>query len=180
LVKHFYLQSILRDVRGPTIDFGCGAGQLLARLPAGSVGFEVNPYLIDSLRNAGLSVRQARAEMVDFDLPQFDGGRFRTLVIAHVLEHLSDPASALLTLFAACRRLGIQRVIVVVPGRRGFASDRTHKTFVDQEYLVAKLPPGGEGFVRSKVNYFPGPWEWIGRYFAFHELKVVFDRRSGS
>ena len=52
-VKGFYLRNILRDVRGSAIDFGCGADQLLERLPPGSAGLEVNKYLIEELRRSG-------------------------------------------------------------------------------------------------------------------------------
>jgi SAM-dependent methyltransferase len=177
-VKGFYLRNILRDVRGPAIDFGCGAGQLLEQLPPGSMGLELNSYLIEELRQAGLTVHQARAEMSDFELTHFAAGRFRTLIIAHVLEHLADPAAALRVLLAACRRLGIVRVVVVVPGAKGFASDRTHKTFIDHAYIEGHLPQNSEGFVRSSPSYFPGPWEWIGRHFVFNEMKLVFDRAT--
>ena len=176
LIKGFYLRNMLHDVKGPTIDFGCGAGQLLARLPAGSVGLEVNPHLIQALRSAGLTVHQAHAAMSDFELVDLSSGRFRTLVIAHVLEHLPDPAEALSILFAACNRIGIERVIVVVPGARGFASDSTHRTFIDRGYVTAKLSMNFAGFRRTSLSYFPLPWEWVGRYFVFHEMKIVFDR----
>lgn len=175
LIKGFYLREILREVRGPCIDFGCGAGQLLTKLPPGSVGLEVNPFLISSLRERGLSVVEARAEMQDFELGSFANGVFRTLVIAHVLEHLPDPLAALQVLFAACTRLGIERVIVVVPGAVGYASDHTHKTFISQKWLDSNMPTEFAGFMRSSINYFPGNLEWIGRYFVFHEMKVVFD-----
>ena len=175
-VKAFYLRHILRDTRGPTIDFGCGAGQLLERLPKGSIGLEVNPHLIESLRRTGLQVRQARAEIQDFDLSDFLVGVHKTLVIAHVLEHLPDPATALLTLLAACRRLEIERVIVIVPGIKGFAADRTHKTFVDSTYLETRIPRISSGYTRNRPSYFPGPWASLGRMFMFHEMKVVFDR----
>lgn len=175
-VKGFYLRHILHDVlHGPCIDFGCGAGQLLARLPSGSVELEVNPHLIESLASAGLMARQARGEMRDFELSGFDPGSFRTLVIAHVLEHIPDPVAALLALLAACRRIGIERVGVIVPGAKGHAADDTHKTFIDRAYLESSVPQSAEGFIRSHVSYFPGPWEWVGRYFVFHEMKVVFD-----
>lgn len=177
-VKGFYLRNMLRDVRGPCIDFGCGAGQLLARLPSGSVGLEVNPHLIESLRGRGLDVRQAHAEMRDFELIGLPAGTFRTLVIAHVLEHLPDPAAALQVLLASCRRLGIERVIVVVPGAKGYASDHTHKTFITRRWLDDNTPQQQSGFVRSRVEYFPGPWAWVGRHFIFHEMKVVFDRKA--
>ena len=175
-IKGFYLRNILREVRGPAIDFGCGAGQLLARLPPGSVGLEVNQYLIEELRSSGFTVCQARGEMQDFELTGFATSSFRTLVIAHVLEHLPDPVAALHLLLAACLRLGIERVIVVVPGAKGYASDRTHKTFIDHAYLENHMPQNSEGFVRSSISYFPGPWQWVGRHFVFHEMKVIFDR----
>lgn len=178
LVKSFYLRNVLRDVRGPTIDFGCGAGQLLSRLPAGSVGLEVNPHLIEALRAAGHTVQLASAEMRDFELGGVEPGCFRTLVIAHVLEHLPDPAAALRVLLAACSRLAIERVIVVVPGAKGFASDRTHKTFIDLPYLQSNMLAKVGEFALTGASYFPGPWEWVGRYFVFHELKVVFDRQA--
>ena len=178
MIKHFYLQRILQDVRGPSIDFGCGAGQLLRRMPPGSVGLEVNPHLIEALRNDGLSVHQARAEIQDFELVGFAPGTFRTLVIAHVLEHLPDPVAALRVLFAACRRIGVEQVIVVVPGAEGYASDSTHKTFIDRSYLGLHTPQSGEGFACASLSYFPGPWEWVGRHFVFHEMKLVYKRTA--
>lgn len=175
-VKGFYLRQILRDVAvGPCVDFGCGAGQLLERLPPGSVGLEVNPYLIESLRSAGRTVHQAKADMVDFELASLPEGFFRSLVIAHVLEHVPDPMAALQILLTACQRLGIKRVVVVVPGEKGFASDHTHKTFIDHDFLESRMPLPCSGFNLSSLTYFPGPWEWVGRYFVFHEMKVVFD-----
>lgn len=177
LVKGFYLRNLLRDLNGPCIDFGCGAGQLLARLPTGSLGLEVNPYLIVALRAAGLQVNQAHADMSDFELEGLRGaGHFKSLVIAHVLEHLPDPAAALRILLRASGRLGIRRVVVVVPGAKGFASDATHKTFIDRAWVTANIPPSLEGFNRKPVEYFPGDAEWLGRHYVFHEMKIIFDR----
>lgn len=180
LIKGFYLRNILRDVSGPTIDFGCGAGQLLAHLSLGSVGLEVNRSLIDNLRSVGLTVFQASATLQDFELLDFDTNKFRTLVIAHVLEHLPDPAQALQVLLTACQRLDIDRVVVVVPSAKGYASDRTHKTFIDQNYLTKKIPLQTGGFAQSSIRYFPGPWAWVGRYFVYHEMKVIYDRVTES
>lgn len=179
LVKEFYLRNVLRDVRGPTLDFGCGSGQLLERLPTGSEGLEVNPYLIEGLRGVGLKVRRVSGEEPDFELQGLAVGQFRTLVLAHVLEHLPDPAKALRMLLAASLRLGIERVIVVVPGAKGYASDYTHMTFIDRAYIENHQLLNCEGFSCSSLSYFPGAWEWLGRYFIFHEMKVVFHRIPG-
>ena len=40
LIKHFNLDNVLRELAGSTIDIGCGAGQLLRRLPPGSIGLD--------------------------------------------------------------------------------------------------------------------------------------------
>lgn len=178
LVKGFYLRETLREVQGSTVDFGCGAGQLLARLPKDSLGLEVNPHLIAALRSQGLTVQQSQGTMVDFELRNLPSGRFRSLVIAHVLEHLPDPAVALSVLLASCRRIGIQRVVVIVPGAKGFASDPTHKTFIDAAWVKSNFPDRLEGFCFSPPTYFPGPWAWVGHYFVFHEMKLVFDQRT--
>lgn len=175
IVKGFYHRNVVRHARGPTIDFGCGAGQMLERLPAGSVGLELNPHLIKALRERHLSVVQANGDLGDFELKTFQEGVFRSLVISHVLEHLPDPVEALKVLFRACQRLGITRVIAVVPGEKGFASDRTHKTFIDQAYLDTRVPEVMEGFSRTHLSYYPGPWAWVGRYYVFHEMQFIFD-----
>lgn len=176
LVKRLYLANLLSEVRGPTIDFGCGAGQLLERLPAGSLGLEVNPHLVTFLTARGLQVTAIDADARAFELPGLPSATYRTLVIAHVLEHLPDPAGALTTLLQSCRRIGVERVVVVVPGWRGFQSDRTHRTFIDRRYLREHFSRPVGGFEVSSLGYFPGPWEWLGRWFVYHELKAVFDR----
>lgn len=175
LVKAFYLRNMLRELQGPTVDFGCGAGQLLSRLPAGSVGLEVNPHLVAELEAQGLTVIQARGDIADFDLPDLPAGCFKSLVIAHVLEHLPDPSLAFGRLLDACRRLGIDRVLVVVPGARGFSSDGTHKTFVDREYVVDCFDADRHGFRRVVMRYFPIDWAPLGRILVFHEMLVLFE-----
>ena len=43
LIKYLYLNNILREATGSTIDFGCGAGQLLTYIPNNSIDLETNP-----------------------------------------------------------------------------------------------------------------------------------------
>lgn len=177
-IKGFYLRNMLRYLAGPTIDFGCGAGQLLARLPTGSVGIEVNPVLVQRLVGHGFQVFPAQGDDHDFELADLPAGRFESLVIAHVLEHLDDPARALVALLRACVRLGVTRVLVVLPGHKGFRSDTTHRTFIDRAWLAAHPLPPNLGFVMSTVSDFPGP-RWLRPWFTFQELLVTFDRSGG-
>ncbi|MBK8401761.1 MAG: hypothetical protein IPL29_12100 [Propionivibrio sp.] len=95
------------------------------------------------------------------------------------LDRFYDPAKAMRMLLAACLRLGFERVIVVVPGAKGYASDYTHMTLVDHTYFKNHQLLNCEGFVCSSLSYFPGPWKWLGCHFVFNETKLVFDRVPG-
>ena len=174
-VKQFYLDRILRHARGVTVDIGCGAGQLLEQLPPGSIGLEVNPALLRDLRAQGLPVLPIEPDETRVTLGDLQAGVAETAVLSHVLEHFADAASVLHRLLADCRALGIARLIVVVPGRVGYASDATHKTFVTVDYLRRHGLLEGPGFVVAHQSYFPGDFEAIGRLFIYHELMLVYD-----
>ena len=76
MVKAGYLANLTRRFDGPTIDLGCGAGQLLERLPPGSVGLEFNIALLEHLKRLHLDVLQYDAIADGFSLsPLFDTGR---------------------------------------------------------------------------------------------------------
>ena len=177
IIKSFYLDNILRDVTGKTIDFGCGAGQLLARLPVGSVGLEANPHLVAALCTSGLNSQQYD-DGDNFSFVDFPCGHYQTFVMAHVLEHFDDAGKILKKILHSCARIGIERAIIVVPGAKGYKSDRTHKTFVNWNYLKEHGLLNCEGYAAKKVSYFPINNESIGKYLIFHELKLTYEKIS--
>jgi hypothetical protein len=175
-IRKLYLDNILREVRGPTIDFGCGAGQLLSRLPAGSVGLELNPHLVNRLRDSGLNAVRYDSDADDFEFKGFEKERFQTLVISHVLEHFDNVPQIMQRMFRGCFGLGIKRIIVVVPGIKGYRSDATHRTFVTERFIDSHGLARCEGFNLARASYFPGNLRKFGSAFTFHELKMVYDR----
>ena len=178
LIKQFYLNRILRFVDGVTVDIGCGAGQLVEQLPPGSIGIEVNPALIATLRARGLEVLQVDPDPSAISLGSLRAGVARTAVLSHVLEHFDDAATVLRRLMADCRSLGIARLVVVVPGLVGFRSDATHRTFVTLDYLRQNGLLAGPGFDVVHRSFFPGDAQFIGRLFIYHELMIVYDLRG--
>lgn len=174
-VKGFYLRSLLGHVSGPTIDYGCGAGQLLRLLPEGSLGLEINPHLVEALRVAGLNVRLWQPVLEAFDLRGLDDRGYRTLVLSHVLEHLPDPTAALTRLLTACRRIGVNRVVVVVPGQKGYESDTTHRTFVDSKFIEKNGWGKIAGFRLAHRRFFPLPWERGGDVYIYNEMQLLFE-----
>lgn len=177
-IKGFYLDHALAEVHGPTIDFGCGAGQILARLPAGSIGIEINPALVRQVRAMGLDVVAYDAFADDFAFSGFAQDHYKSLVISHVLEHFDDSAAIMRKMWRSAARLGIDTIVMIVPGEKGYASDATHKTFVTEQYLREHDLTRCEGFAIDKVHYFPGDSAAIGKHFVFHEMKVVYRRAA--
>lgn len=177
-VRGFYLRSAVAQLKGPTIDFGCGIGELLARLPQGSTGLEINPATVRHCRARGLDVVHYDADNDGWTLsPLVAAGRsYQSMVISHVLEHLDNPMDKFNALLKAARSLGVDRVLAIVPGRAGFASDNTHLTFVDAGMLSSDAPVRGTGFVLARQRYFPGNWRAIGDRFTHHELQATFQR----
>ena len=178
-VRRAYLVSAARKLTGPTLDFGCGVGELLSRLPAGSMGVEYNPASVALCRARGLDVVSYDGFADDWSLSTLPPDReFTSLVISHVLEHLEQPEEVLHRLLVAATGFGVGRVLVIVPGRAGYKIDRTHVTFVDAQKLAKPGVVAGTGFEMTAAGYFPGNWRRVGDWFPHHELQVLYTRNT--
>ena len=180
LIKSRYIQNLVRVFDGPTIDLGCGAGQVLERLPSGSVGLEINDTLIGYLKALQLNVLKYDALADDFALTPLSGqgpGRYHHLLSAHVLEHFDDPVHAVRRLAASCDALGVQSMTFVVPGEKGFSSDPTHRVFVTEAFIRQQGLADCGPFHLDSVSYFPLNWRGMGKWFTYHECILTWRRR---
>jgi len=177
-VRAFYLRTLRSLTRGVTLDYGCGAGELLGLLAPGSEGAEVNEEAVAYGRARGHAVTTVHTRDGELDLSCVRPGRFDTIVLSHVLEHMEDPAAGLRALLAACPDLGVSRIVVVVPGAAGFRTDATHRTFVDDAYLASHglLPPNAGAWKVARDAYFPVNSRRLAGLVPWLELQVVYDR----
>lgn len=173
-VRKLYLKRAARQLPGKTLDFGCGVGELLAWLPEGSQGVEYNRATVEHCRARGLDVRFYDGFEDGWSLSAFgpeDG--FRSMVISHVLEHLDEPAAVLGRLLRTAERLGMENVLVIVPGRAGFRIDPTHRVLVDEDMIRAAV---GAPWRVERAFRFPFDWERVGDVFVYNELHVKLAR----
>lgn len=176
-VRRAYLRSAASQLTGPTLDFGCGVGELLQRLPAGSRGLEYNPATVAYCQHIGLPVQAYDGFADDWNLGVLPADcRLESMVISHVLEHLDDPMDILRRLLKAATRHGVRKVLVIVPGKAGYRIDSTHRTFVDRAMLLQPSITEDSGFAVHSARWFPGNLRAIGDWFPHHELQVVFER----
>jgi SAM-dependent methyltransferase len=181
VLRRFIRRSYLRDIaaycQGRTIDFGCGIGELLGLLPEGSVGFEINPVVVAHCRQNGLEVFHYDPVSDEYRLEVLMPGTFDSFTMNHVLEHLADPADVLSRIFDSCTRLGIRRIVLTVPGRKGYSFDQTHLTFVDETYLRERGLLDHPAFVLRLHKHYPVNWRSFGAWFTHNEYRLVFDAR---
>jgi len=81
------------------LDVGCGAGDFMAAMRGLGwqvTGVETDPRAVERARGRGLDARHTGLEQAGFDDASFD-----TVTMAHVIEHVHDPAR----LLAECRRI---------------------------------------------------------------------------
>lgn len=140
--------DLCADLPGPLLDFGCGAGALVAALRAG--GIDASGLELDQAQMREAARPDARAHLTYysgvFPAP-FADGAFRAVTCCEVLEHIPDYEQAV----AELARLTRERVVVTVPDMsgvpRGFRHgvvpwhllERSHLNFFTQQSLGALL-----------------------------------------
>lgn len=174
-IRHFYLNNVLKYVLGKTVDLGCGAGELLGKLPTGSIGLEINPAAVKHCCNNGLEAILYNPEQDNYSFSEIPEGEFNTLIFSHVLEHLDHPENVLKKILQSCERLKLKRVIIIVPGLKGFKYDSTHKNYINRAYLQEHQLEKIGNFTVTQLQYFPFNHEIVGTWFTHNEMMVIYD-----
>lgn len=163
-VQRPYRWNLQRLDLGRTLDVGCGIGRNLHNLPVGSVGVDHNATSIAVAREAGLDAVTSE----EFTAAPPPPGSFRTLLFAHVLEHMTPEFAQ--GLVADYLPYSSQRVVAICPQERGYASDATHVTFLEADDIADILSSAGVVVERAYSFPFPRP---VGKVFTYNETVVV-------
>jgi SAM-dependent methyltransferase len=133
-------------------ELGCGSGGMLEPLAAfgPAVGVELDPALREIARGRGLDVRAGALP----DRIPLEAGRWDTVCLFDVLEHVADEAGAL----RACRRLLAPdgRLVVTVPAYQWLWSRHDELLGHRRRYTARALRAavGAAGFAVERVTYF--------------------------
>jgi SAM-dependent methyltransferase len=146
LYRRLWLYPRLCDaLAGRVLDVGCGIGDFL-RFRPGTIGVDIDAEAVGWCRAQGLDARSMTPERLPFDDRVFDG-----VVLDNVLEHLAAPEALLDEIRRVLREEG--RLIVGVPGSRGFTADPDHKIHYDEPSLTAVLQH--HGFCCEQIMHMP-------------------------
>lgn len=154
---------------GRVLDIGCGLGRHLWHLQqvAPSVGVDHNEHSVAIARSRRLNAFTPE----DFHVSaEAQPESFDTLLLSHVLEHLSPAdAASLLEEYLVYLRPG-GRLITMTPQEKGFASDQTHVTFMDGSRMK-QLAQSAQLQMERQYS-FPFP-RGFGRLFRYNEFVTV-------
>jgi len=125
--------------------------------------------------NKGLNVIHYNPEVDQYNLSFLKQGQYKSLLISHVLEHLDNPDQVFRTLLESCERIGVVRVFVCVPGKKGYAHDATHMTFINSDYIYDKKLHETASFKISKIGYYPFNMMRVGNYFTHNEMFIIYN-----
>ena len=167
-VQALHRWNLRRLDPGFTLDIGCGIGRNLLHLSGHSVGVDINEHCVRAARGRGLTAFTPGEFLrsTDYNRP----GRFDTLLLAHVAEHMTeDEVVALLREYESLLR-SEGKLILIAPQEAGFKSDPTHVELMD----FARLTRISDrlGFRLERAFSFPFP-RWVGRLFTYNEFVVV-------
>jgi len=163
--RHLLYPRLARRLVGRSLDVGCGVGDFLRYRP-GTVGVDVNPRTVEYCRSLGLDAHLMAPDRLPFDAAAFDSA-----LLDNVLEHIEDRGPLLAELRRVLRPGG--RLLVGVPGLRGWDSDPDHKIAYDEASLTAAVEAGG--FRVTEIFHTP-LWRsaWLSRTLRQYCVFALF------
>jgi SAM-dependent methyltransferase len=158
---------ICRHLKGRAIDVGCGIGDMVAYRP-NTTGVDVNPSTVKYCREMGLDV----VEMKPDQLP-FDNDVFESAILDNVMEHIEAPEKLLAEINRVLVKKG--KLVVGVPGKKGYSWDPDHKVFYDLKTLkeVMKM----NGFIYEKHFYLPFRFSYFNDSLRQYCLYAIFNAK---
>jgi SAM-dependent methyltransferase len=164
--NHWLYPRLCRYLRGRVLDVGCGIGDMLRYRP-GTIGVDVNPAAVSWCSEQGFDAR-----IMEKDRLPFGDAEFECAVLDNVLEHLEAPRALLAEIRRVIRPGG--RLVVGVPGRKGYMRDPDHKIFYGERDVVGLLGFAG----MSCEGTFAMPWRssWFDANLPQYSIYGVFRR----
>jgi ubiquinone/menaquinone biosynthesis C-methylase UbiE len=169
-MRKYFFSPLEPYLKGDVLDLGCGIGEVADHVETKDryFGVDINPFCIEYLNSKKLWAKLGSA----YDIPM-DSKSVDVVIFSHVLEHLSDPPKAMNEINRVLRPSGT--LIVIVPMRRGYITDSTHRKFYDS----ARLREIAEEYDYEviSISNFPIHWELLGNYFYFFEDRLIAKKK---
>ncbi|MBI4685919.1 MAG: class I SAM-dependent methyltransferase [Nitrospirae bacterium] len=161
-LRKLFLQPIAKYFSGKVLDIGAGIGEFLELYPD-ATGVDIDKHCVSYCNSRGLNCVQGDIYNLPFEDNSFDG-----ILLNNILEHLDSPAEAFFEIKRVLKNKG--KLMIELPGRKGFYFDKTHVKFWEKDEVVQFL--GKRGFQEIRAIYFPVPFKAAGAFLTHNKLRV--------
>lgn len=152
--RFFVYPKIVHFSNGKALDIGCGVGGLLAYNPD-IVGVDINKHCVEYCQSLGLKVSEMEADILPFEAHSFN-----TVILDNVLEHIAEPVPLVREITRILTPNG--RMIVLVPGKKGYRRDKDHKRYYDFKGVSSFASENGFAVVAKRSL----PLPWLTKIFS--------------
>lgn len=162
-----YRWNLRRLQTGFTLEVGCGVGRNLLHLAGNGVGVDHNAYSVAIARSRGCEAFTPDEFLAS---PFNRDARFDSLLLAHVVEHMTESAAIrLINAYLYALKPG-GKLILIAPQEMGYRSDPTHVQFMDMAALERIVRAVGLEPVKAFSFPFPRP---VGHLFRYNEFVTI-------
>ncbi|HYQ72778.1 MAG TPA: class I SAM-dependent methyltransferase [Gammaproteobacteria bacterium] len=156
-----------RMLQGRVLDYGCGIGDFL-RYRDNSSGVDINQYGVDYCKSLGLDVQLAKGGMIPHPESSFD-----SVILDNVLEHIPpvDVDRVIGEIMRVLRPGG--RLLIGVPGIKGYAADNDHKRFYTETDVINLLSPYGANPLQTL--HAPLRSKWATQHLSQYCIYISFE-----
>jgi ubiquinone/menaquinone biosynthesis C-methylase UbiE len=169
LLRRLFLKPVANHFSGIVLDVGSGIGEFM-ELYNNSIGIDIHRDSVAFCNSKGLKCINADVYRLPFSDNFFDG-----VLMNNILEHLENPEDAFAEIKRVLKNNG--KLIIELPGKKGFYFDRTHVKYWKKKEIVDFLEK--RGFHSIRTRYFPLPLEIAGDILTHNKLRVSAINKKG-
>lgn len=167
LYQQFFLYPKLRkNITGKLIDVGSGLGDFCI-FYKNSVAVDINKHAVNFCKD-----RFIEAKMIVNDNIDYEDETFNSALMDNVLEHILDPDKLIMEVHRVLKKRG--RLLIGVPGIKGFEMDFDHKVFYDEVNLIGLFDKFN--FKLIKKFFTPFHSDYLNQNLKSYCLYCVFEK----
>lgn len=129
--RYLVYNSLNNNLKGKCLDIGCGLGNFV-KYRKNTDAADINSVTIKLLNKEGFNAYLIKNNKIPVKDKMYD-----SLLMDNVLEHIQNPDNLLLECKRIVKNNGV--LLIGVPGKKGFDSEKDHKVHYNQTKLILKL-----------------------------------------
>lgn len=164
--KFLLYPALHKHTVGLALDIGCGTGEYCRSRP-NTHGADINPLNVNALLKSEIPGFLIKGDTLPCGDEAYD-----SVIMDNVLEHIAHPEPIMAEVRRVLRPRG--RLIIGVPGIKGFLGEEDHKVFYDKKNLNSFI--NSHGFSTLKIFHMPIKSDFFDRHLRQYCLYGIFQK----